>query len=508
MTGDSMLANLIIRADASLQIGTGHVMRCLALAEPWLKAGSRVMLASAPLSPALAELAKALDVELRPLAAPPGSQSDAKELAQIVAGQKFDWAVIDGYHFEADYQRVLKEAGVPVLCLDDFGHAKHYCADFVLNQNLGANEALYPSRDSRTQLLLGTRFVQLRGEFGRWGGRRRAIPVHPRKILVTLGGGDHDNVTLKVIQALQCASCAEWKATVVIGGSNSHSDPLKSSIQNQESRIRLLQNAGNMPQLMAEAGVAIAGGGTTAWELAFMGLPSLMIVMADNQRSNAEQLQSAGFARNLGWHGDLTPEQIANHIVELAADSATRSAMAQNGRRLVDGSGNYRVWLRLNESSIHLRRAAADAARPIWEWANDPTVRAASFSSELISWEAHVAWFNEKLADPNCMLWIATDAGQAAAGMVRFDLQGQAAVISINLDQSRRGKNLGSLVIWVACRKLFRETPAAIVKAFIKPDHQASIRAFEKAGFEKVGETAIKNQLALLYQLARSSAEL
>ena len=333
---------LILRADAGPQIGTGHVMRCLALAEPWLQAGSSVTMVSAQLPATLVERIKVSGIKLQMLSAAPGGKADAKELAQIAKQQNADWIVVDGYHFDADYQRELKKAGLRVLFFDDFGHAKHYCADFVLNQNLGADENLYRSREPQTRLLLGTRFVQLRNEFSKWRDWRRTIPPRAKKILVTLGGSDSENVTLKVVRAIQQIPDLKCETTIVIGGGNPHGEELKSAAQNSPA-IRILQNAGNMPELMAEADLAIAAGGTTAWELAFMGLPALMIVLADNQRSNAEQLQLSGVARNLGWHENLTPEKIAEEIARLAGDFSARAEMSKRGRELVDGLGSNRV---------------------------------------------------------------------------------------------------------------------------------------------------------------------
>jgi UDP-2,4-diacetamido-2,4,6-trideoxy-beta-L-altropyranose hydrolase len=332
---------LLIRADAGLQIGTGHVMRCLALAEPWLKAGADVTLVSAQLPAALAKRAEGPGIKLQPLSALPGSEADANNLAQFAVRRKADWLVVDGYHFDADYQSKLKQAGLRFLFFDDFGHAKHYCADFVLNQNLGATENLYNSREPFTQLLLGTHFVQLRTDFLKWRGWQRTIPAQAKKILVTLGGSDPENITLNVIQSLERLS--DFDSMVVIGGSNPHGEALKSRITRHASRIRLIQNADNMPELMAEADLAIAAGGTTAWELAFMGLPVLMMVMADNQRSNAEQLQSTGVAKNLGWHKNLSPEKIAEEIVKFSGDPSARGEMARRGKELIDGLGSDRV---------------------------------------------------------------------------------------------------------------------------------------------------------------------
>jgi spore coat polysaccharide biosynthesis predicted glycosyltransferase SpsG len=238
----------------------------------------------------------------------------------------------------------------------------------------------------------------LRGEFSKWRGWQRTIPAQARKLLVTLGGSDHENVTLKSFAGCNASRLQIGKASSSSAGATrtpSRCNPA-SSIQHPHPSVAKRHN---MPELMAEADLAIAAGGTTAWELAFMGLPALMIVMADNQRSNAEQLDALGAARNLRWHADLAPEKIAEQILNLASGSVARATMSETGRRVVDGLGNYRVWFHLNEDTLSLRPANADDARLIWEWASDPTVRAVSFTSVPIPWETHVRWFDSKLSD-------------------------------------------------------------------------------------------------------------
>jgi UDP-2,4-diacetamido-2,4,6-trideoxy-beta-L-altropyranose hydrolase len=490
---------LIIRADASSHIGTGHVMRCLALAEPWLAAGSEVILAAQQMPEALGKWA--LDAGITPYSihGEPGGIEDAQETAALVGRHPGAWLVVDGYQFGEPYQEVIRQSGAQMLLVDDFGGPANYPADFVLNQNLGATVAWYPQRAESTRLLLGTKYVQLRGEFLKQDKDIGTGWETPNQILVTLGGSDPDNVTAKVIEALQ--SVPAINATVVIGGSNPHWDDLLSHVQQAASNIHLVRNAGNMPELMVRTDLAIAAGGTTAWEMAFSGLPMMTIVLAENQRSNGEQLAAAGVAVNLGWHEDLTPESLADQVQALIKDWSKLDEMAAKARKLVDGLGSMRVWLRLNEESLKLRPAKADDARLIFDWANNPGVRAVSFSSEQIVWEHHLTWFTTKLNHATYRIWVAEDTEGTPIGQVRFEVEGPVATISISLDEAQRGKNRGSLLIWTASNKLFAESSIAEIHAYIKPDNQASIRAFEKAEFQKFKETTVKGATAWVYRL-------
>jgi RimJ/RimL family protein N-acetyltransferase len=251
---------------------------------------------------------------------------------------------------------------------------------------------------------------------------------------------------------------------------------------------------------MARADLAICAGGTTAWELSFLGVPMLVLVLAENQRTNAERLAATGAA----VHTSIA--RLADDLRTLLTDAPRRTEMSRRARALVDGLGMFRVWLRMNEDSLHLRPAIADDCRRVWEWANEPAVRAVSFTSEPIPWEQHVAWFNRKLADANTRLWIAEQLG-APLGQVRFDLDGPTATISVSLDASRRGKNLGALLIWSACHRLFRESALEAIHACIKPDNAASVRAFVKAGFEPAGQTTVKGCAAHRFVLSRAAVE-
>jgi len=138
--------------------------------------------------------------------------------------------------------------------------------------------------------------------------------------------------------------------------------------------------------------------------------------------------------------------------------------------------------------------------RLLWEWANDPQVRAAAFSSDPISWEDHVKWFASKLNDPNCIIFVALDNDGASVGQIRFDITDEReAEIDVNIDRKRRGLGYGTLLIDKGVEEIFRTTSVRIVHAFIKPDNVSSIRAFEKAKFKKIGLKAVRGHTAIHY---------
>ncbi|HVS39009.1 MAG TPA: UDP-2,4-diacetamido-2,4,6-trideoxy-beta-L-altropyranose hydrolase, partial [Gemmataceae bacterium] len=275
---------LCIRADADPRMGTGHLMRCLALAQAWQDAGGETTFLTACRLDSLNSRLEQEGIQVLPLAAEPGSDADACETYETAHRLAAGWVVLDGYHFSAAFQAQVRRNGVRVLAVDDYGHTDHYAADLVLNQNLHAREELYHNREQYTRLLLGTRFALLRREFRKWRGWKREAPDVARKVLVTLGGSDPDNVTLHAIEALQALDWPGLEAVIVVGANNPHMEELESAVAGGESRIRLCANIADMADRMAWADVAIAAGGTTTWERALMALPSLVMILADNQR--------------------------------------------------------------------------------------------------------------------------------------------------------------------------------------------------------------------------------
>lgn len=334
---------LLIRADASPQIGTGHVMRCLALAQAWLLAGGAVTFLMGTAAPALELRLQQEGIEIVHLPVPSGTKDDADQTINNAHLREVSWIVIDGYHFGSDYQRAIKKAGYRLLVIDDYSHAEYYWADLVLNQNIYASEALYPHREDYTQLLLGTKYVLLRKEFWPWRGWQRQISPVAYKVLVTMGGSDPGNMTSTVIHTLQKMAIPDLEAIAIIGGNNPYHQVLTKLAQAGATKIELRQNVTNMPELMAWADMAVTAGGSTCWELAFMGLPSLAVSVEGNQVAILRALNTSGIVFNLGRQNSLSAEDLKISIEHTLGSEKIRRSMLESSRKLVDGYGSSRT---------------------------------------------------------------------------------------------------------------------------------------------------------------------
>jgi len=335
------MKQLFIRADSTAHIGTGHVMRCLALAQAWQDQGGEVTFISHCESDTLRQ--RLIDERMNPIniSKPHPDPSDLdqtlKELSAISHQPSANcWLVIDGYHFDSVYQKTIKDAGYKILWIDDYGHADHYYADLVLNQNISADETLYENREPYTTLLLGTRYTLLRREFKKWQDWQREIPETAKKVLVTMGGGDPDNVTLKVIKILKQINILELEVKIVVGPSNPNPHTLEQEIKGYPN-LQIIRNADNMPDLLAWADIAVSAGGSTCWELLFMGLPTVAIIIAENQEKNINELAKRSLLLNLGQHQEISAQQIKEILDQYLQDHQKRKDMCLAGKALFSG---------------------------------------------------------------------------------------------------------------------------------------------------------------------------
>lgn len=341
---------MIIRADGTTQIGTGHIMRCLALAQAWKERGGQVLFISHCESQALENLIIDEGFDLVPIKNPHPHPDDLKITLDILQRYALcskphassPWLTLDGYNFTPNYQRQIRETDYRLLVIDDMANLDHYYANIILNQNIHA-EQLHYYCELETRLLLGTKYALLRKEFRTWREFKRETPEKARKILVTLGGSDPDNVTLRVIEAIKRLNMPELEVQVVIGPSNPHAEELKNAVLHAPCSMLLVQNPTNIPKLMAWADLAVSAGGSTCWELSFMGLPFVTVIIAENQEKIALELEQFGAGQNAGWYHLLTEKALANLLRDLIDSSSGRSELCRKGKEVVDGKGALRV---------------------------------------------------------------------------------------------------------------------------------------------------------------------
>ena len=473
---------LLLRTDVSFQHGTGHLMRCNALADAWARAGGRsAFVTTSDLGPYGSWLGgrDVHRIEPRDLL------EDAKATAELALALRAAWVAADGYHLDSDWQAGFGGA-CRLLLFDDYGHGSPFCADIVLNQNPSADAALYRQRQYKTELLLGARYALLRSQFFAWRGWKRATAPKAKRLLVTFGGTDPVGMTLRVVDALR--TIPDLEAQLVVGGGNVLADRIVDACVG--TRFQVHRNVTAMAELIASCDFALCASGSTTLECAFLQTPQILVSVADNQRALADALASAGVAESLGWHSNVSAQDLIQAVTNLREDASRRSAMSLAAGEMVDGLGGDRVVCQMLARTLTLRPLGPGDQERLWLWANDPQVRAASFSGAPISWENHVHWFAALLGNPRARAWIAGSEAGEVLGCVRFTIEEETAILSIVLDPAFRGRGLGAAVIARASRELFAETEIDQIHAYIRPTNLASVSAFRKALYSQ-GNTVI-----------------
>ena len=335
--------SLLIRADANANIGIGHVMRCVALAQAWQDGGGRVVFALARGGEEIHERLRAERCEVLSIASDAGSAEDADETSALCKSVDTDWVVLDGYHFSREYRHRLCAAPASVLVIDDHGAFAPYDGDVVVNANVYASEQMYSGGRGEVRFLLGSKYALLRREFLRVPPKREGEPETATRVLVTLGGADPENVTSLVVESLRELADLPVELTVVLGASNRHRESIERALKEFPRLTRLLANVTNMPELMAQSDLAISAGGGTCDELAFLRVPMFLITIADNQVEAVKAYARKRAAVTAGWFKVLTKAGLAEDLRGLICDRRLRSEIAENAGQLVDGHGAQRV---------------------------------------------------------------------------------------------------------------------------------------------------------------------
>jgi UDP-2,4-diacetamido-2,4,6-trideoxy-beta-L-altropyranose hydrolase len=273
-------------------------------------------------------------VEIVELDVVTASPADADALVTLAQARTSDAIVVDGYAFGPDYVSAVRRR-TPVVLVDDEGTLDHYDADIVLNQNLHASQAMYRRRAPGTRLLLGTTFVLLRPEFLAWESWQREFSVQAKTCVLTFGGSDGENATAAVLDSLLSRD-SDMLTRVIVGQANPNVADLRRLVDGAR-HVDLLVGVDDMAAQLAWADVAVASAGSTCWELAYMGLPGVLIPLAENQQPIARELDRLGAAVH------STASTAGDAVALLAGDEARRRAISASAKRVVDGKGARRV---------------------------------------------------------------------------------------------------------------------------------------------------------------------
>jgi UDP-2,4-diacetamido-2,4,6-trideoxy-beta-L-altropyranose hydrolase len=495
MTASNLFGELCIRADARPDVGIGHLMRCLALAQAWQDRGGTATFVSATESSALLKRLESEGFAVHRLQAEPASPADAAETAAAAESHGATWIVVDGYPFGPDYLRSLSRDTGQLLVIDDQAAQDFAAAQLIVNPNVQATPGLYADDRGVNRVLAGSRFALLRREFqantsGQRGATEQAPPDTAKRklqsrVVITMGGSDPPNATGRILEILAGFGDRRLRLTVILGPAYTHRENLEPVLTalRRKHDVELLVDPPDLPAVFARADLAISAASTTCWELASLGVPLAIVVLADNQLAGAEALAQRGTAVLLGWHEELNANVVLPQLRTLFEKPELLRRLSEDARSLIDGRGAARVAERMATYPLQLRAVTAADARMLLEWANDPLTRRMSFSTETIPWETHVEWLKRRLADPDCRFHMVQEADGKPLGQARLDRAGSTATLSFGLAPTARGQGFAARLVRLAAVDSLLAGWCQCVDAWVRPENVPSLAAFRRAGF-------------------------
>jgi len=362
-----------------------------------------------------------------------------------------------------------------------------------LDQNLVANmRTRYEGKvPERCTVLLGPEYAILQPEYAELHPRVRLREGKVRRILISFGGADPQNLTTKAVSAFLRLQRPDVRVDVVAPRSGPQFEALRDMAEASDN-VHLHADQPTLAYLMAKADLAIGACGTTSWERCCLGLPALVVTLAENQVPIAEELQRRGAVRWLGSADDVDESTLGKALAEVL-DAPLPRAWSSRCHGMVDGKGVSRiraVMLANKDAPLHIRCAESRDEDLLLAWANDPLVRANAFRSERITEREHRKWFRRKLKDrQGCRIYIVEVDEGVPIGQVRFELEHGEWKISYSLASSFRGKGLGAGLLQAAIRRLLMDTgqPDVVVFGEVKPENLASRKIFASLGFAQHG---------------------
>lgn len=473
-------------------------MRCLTLADELARRGAKIRFVCRKLPDELRELLQAArhyefsqlhgvhgiiqHDELRHAQWLEASQAqDAQDTVRALQGAAWGWLVVDHYALDERWERNLRLCVKHILVIDDIADRRHEC-DVLLDQNYYAGmemryQQLLPKNARR---FLGPAYALLRDEFRQARMAMQARDGKVRRLLVMFGGADADNLTGQTMQVLAAMNLPETGVDVVVSRQHPQREQIGEICRRKGFNFHV--QPPNLAQLMAAADMAIGAGGVTMWERCCLGLPCLVICAAQNQRLQIDDAVQAGLVA-----AAANPDELAvflrQQVPALMADADTCKLLAQNGMRMVDGLGAARIAAYMRGSLMQIRQAILQDAGSVHEWRNHPRVQAVSRNSGKIEYDAHLAWFSAVLADPDRPLLIGELEG-SAVGVVRFDIQNEAAEVSLYLVQREENSGLGLSLLLYAEKWLRQNRPQVQkINATVLAGNEPSEKLFRRAGY-------------------------
>ncbi|MGI9350804.1 MAG: UDP-2,4-diacetamido-2,4,6-trideoxy-beta-L-altropyranose hydrolase [Rhizobiaceae bacterium] len=489
----------VFRVDSSPDIGSGHVMRCLTLANTLCRLGQKCLFVCRNFPGNFAVRIEKAGYEVRLLSCETGPQdtewlgvdqrTDAEETLAVLEGENADWVIIDHYGIDAEWEIFVGQnlSDAKILVIDDLANRIHDC-DALMDLSPGrtANDYDKLVKDG-TKLYIGLDYALLRPEFSELRkeiGEPGLAPDPPVEVLVTFGGGVNPEALKATLEALSELGKATQFNLVVIGGD-------KKLVCNCEfpASVTHIDFTNDMAILIAKSDLMICAAGGTSWERCCLGIPAVVLSVAENQESNAQAIEKKG----AGICVEINQKAILGAIKQLLNDSVFYSNVARNAWELCDGKGASRLATELLAQSMEIVPVTENDAQFVYDARYSGGVERFYKNPVKPEFEDHVAWLSKAILSDVYHLQIVKN-GNVQIAHARLDVDPndvQRAEIGIAIAPEFRGKGL-SLAVLTATIDYNASNGIKIIDAEVHRDNKASLKLFEKAGFTFIGNKTNK----------------
>jgi len=406
-----------------------------------------------------------------------------------------DIAIIDSYIAQKEFYKLVSDTVKKAVYIDDFIRIE-YPKGIVINGSIGAENLPYKKNDDLVYFL-GLDYMPLRKEY--WNLKVKPQTKAVKNVLVTFGGQDNRNLTFLVLDLL-INKYSFLKYHVVLANKNI----LKNQINNDRLSVKYYSelNAKQMIDLMMKCDIAVSAAGQTTYELAVVGIPTVAIGVAENQKFNIKGWINAGFLNKEIWRNDDNLLSIINAEFENILNNYKPKQFHK-----ANGAVNIVKKLLTEETkkNILLRKFSEKDIKTIYELSNDSEVRNVSINTNDILWEEHTIWFNKTLTDKDAYNLIAETNDAKFIGQIKFNIEKEIALISISIHNYFRGKGYATNVLKLSCEDFFNSfTKIDTIGAYILKDNFRSIKSFTNAGFVYNSEKLIDKGIFNFYLLNRN----
>jgi UDP-2,4-diacetamido-2,4,6-trideoxy-beta-L-altropyranose hydrolase len=475
--------NIAFRVDSSIQIGIGHVIRCLSLADQIKNKANNIFFVTQSMNGSLEQLIseKGYKVILLPwndeiinhennsLQSNEYNEidwlQDSNATKEAIEDKKIDWLIVDHYGIDYRWHKIIAKFTNKIMVIDDLANRKLHC-NVLLDQTYGRKFEDYDQLIGvETEMLLGANYALLRPEFS----NLRIPAVNKRKkiesisnVLISIGGMDYKNITQKVLDVFLKV---EWKNIIEVNIVLNNHAPNRKSIQSflkktkSHHKFNLLINPDNIAELMFEADLAVGSSGTSTWERCTMALPTIAICVADNQKFISKKLHKDGvhIALTLDDHEEIPC--LFTELCRFNDHPDNLKDLSNESIKVCQAKGSILVALKIfphytnDGGKIDLRKVEISDSKLIYGWQKNPKTREYANDSSIPSWDNHIEWMSQKINSPLSYFWLVLHNG-IPSGVLRLDPinlgEGDGYLISIFIDPKKHGLGIGKKAIDIA----------------------------------------------------------